>query len=117
MRWRCCWRAISFMWTARLPCAVSLRVLRDRVGHPLRPCPRRHREPGRRVDRAADTEPAHGPGAAGRPVQRAARFRFLVRDRACQFAEAFDAVLSGPRTEVVKIPPRSPKAKPRAAYC
>jgi putative transposase len=39
--------------------------------------------------------------------ERAARFRFLVRDRAGQFTEAFDAVLSGAGTEVVKIPPRS----------
>ena len=42
--------------------------------------------------------------------ERAARFRFLVRDRAGQFTEAFDAVLSGAGTEVVKIPPRSPRA-------
>jgi hypothetical protein len=45
------------------------------------------------------------------------RFRFLVRDRAGQFTEAFDAVLSVAGIEVVKIPPRSPRAKPRAAYC
>ena len=42
--------------------------------------------------------------------ERAARFRFLVRDRAGQFTEAFDAVLSGAGIEVVKIPPRSPRA-------
>ena len=41
---------------------------------------------------------------------RAAGFRFLVRDRAGQFTEAFDAVLSGAGIEVVKIPPRSPRA-------
>ena len=40
----------------------------------------------------------------------AARFRFLVRDRAGQFTEAFDAVLAGAGIEVVKILPRSPKA-------
>ena len=49
--------------------------------------------------------------------ERASRFRFLVRDRAGQFTEAFDAVLSGAGIEVVKIPPRSPRAKPRVAYC
>jgi len=41
---------------------------------------------------------------------RAADFRFLVRDRAGQFTKAFDAVLSGAGMEVVKIPPRSPQA-------
>jgi putative transposase len=42
--------------------------------------------------------------------ERASRFRFLVRDRAGQFTEAFDAVLSGAGIEVVKIPPQSPRA-------
>jgi putative transposase len=41
---------------------------------------------------------------------RAAGFRFLVRDRAGQFSAAFDAVLADAGIEVVKIPPRSPCA-------
>ena len=41
---------------------------------------------------------------------RAAGFRFLVRGRAGQFTSAFDPVLAGAGIEVVKIPPRSPKA-------
>jgi putative transposase len=41
---------------------------------------------------------------------RAAGFRFLVHDRAGQFTAAFDAVLAGAGIEVVKIPPRSPRA-------
>jgi len=41
---------------------------------------------------------------------RAAGFGFLVRDRAGQFTAAFDAVLAGAGIEVVKIPPRSPRA-------
>ena len=41
---------------------------------------------------------------------RAGDFRFLVRDRAGQFTEAFDAVLAGAGIEAVKIPPRSPRA-------
>ena len=42
--------------------------------------------------------------------ERAARFRFLIRDRAGQFTGAFDAVLSSAGIEVVKIPPQSPSA-------
>ena len=42
--------------------------------------------------------------------ERADRFRFLIRDRAGQFTDAFDAVLASAGIEVVKIPPRSPRA-------
>jgi transposase InsO family protein len=42
--------------------------------------------------------------------ERAAGFRFLVRDRAGQFTASFDAVLAGAGIEAVKIPPRSPRA-------
>jgi putative transposase len=42
--------------------------------------------------------------------ERATQFRFLIRDRAGQFTEAFDAVLADAGIEVVRIPPRSPKA-------
>jgi putative transposase len=41
---------------------------------------------------------------------RAADFRFLVRDRAGQFTASFDSVLAGAGVEAVKIPPRSPCA-------
>ena len=41
---------------------------------------------------------------------RAVSFRFLVRDRAGQFAASFDAVLADAGIEAVKIPPRSPRA-------
>ncbi len=41
---------------------------------------------------------------------RAAGFRFLVRDRAGQFTGAFDAVLAAAGIEAVKIPPRSRRA-------
>ena len=49
--------------------------------------------------------------------ERAAEFRFLIRDRAGQFSASFDAVLADAGIEAVKIPPRSPRAKPRVAYC
>jgi putative transposase len=41
---------------------------------------------------------------------RAVEFRFLVRDRAGQFAGSFDAVLAGAGIKTVKIPPRGPRA-------
>jgi transposase InsO family protein len=41
---------------------------------------------------------------------RAAGFRFLVRDRAGQFTASFDPVLADAGIEAVKIPPRSPRA-------
>jgi hypothetical protein len=41
---------------------------------------------------------------------RAAKFRFLVRDRAGQFTESFDAALAGAGIEAAKIPPRSHRA-------
>jgi putative transposase len=41
---------------------------------------------------------------------RAADFRFLVRDRAGQFTASFDAVVADAGIEAVKIPPRCPRA-------
>ena len=41
---------------------------------------------------------------------RAATFKFLIRDRAGQFTRAFDAVLAGAGIDTVKIPPRCPRA-------
>ena len=42
--------------------------------------------------------------------ERAACIRFLIRDRAGQFSVSFNTVLAGAGIEVIKIPPRSPKA-------
>jgi putative transposase len=42
--------------------------------------------------------------------ERVGRFRFLVRDRAGQFTASFDGVLADAGIEVVKIPPRCPRA-------
>jgi putative transposase len=41
---------------------------------------------------------------------RAADFRFLVRDRAGQFTAAFDAAVASAGIAAVTIPPRSPRA-------
>jgi transposase InsO family protein len=41
--------------------------------------------------------------------EHANRFRVLIRDRAGQFTEAFDAVLAAAGIEAVKIPPHSPR--------
>ena len=41
---------------------------------------------------------------------RAAGFRFLVRDRAGQFTASFDEILADAGIKAVKIPPRSPRA-------
>ena len=45
---------------------------------------------------------------------RAAGFRFLVRDRAGQFTASFDAILASTGIQAVEIPPRSPRANAHA---
>ena len=57
------------------------------------------------VERACRNLAGQG-GDAVFGIHSASRFRFLIRDRAGQFTEAFDAVLASAGIEVVKIPPR-----------
>jgi hypothetical protein len=41
--------------------------------------------------------------------ERATRFRFLIRDRDSKFTAAFDEVLAGNSTRIIKSPVRSPR--------
>jgi putative transposase len=42
--------------------------------------------------------------------ERAARFRFLIRDRDSKFTAVFDEVFAGYGTRIINTPVRSPKA-------
>jgi putative transposase len=43
-------------------------------------------------------------------AERADRFRFLIRDRDAKFTTAFDTVFTATGIDILKIPPRAPKA-------
>jgi hypothetical protein len=69
--------------------------------------------------RISPARPLDNSGGLGPPAyigEWAAGFRFLIRDRTGQFTDALDAVLSAAGIEVVKIPPHSPRGKPRGGW-
>ena len=49
--------------------------------------------------------------------ERAGQFRFMIRDRDSKFTSVFDQVLASNGVRIIKTPVRSPRAKPRVAYC
>ena len=102
-----CW------WSPGTPGRSPVLPVRHKGRQPLGAPPRNHREPGRAVDHTADRNLLMDLG------DRAADFRFLVRDRAGQFTASSDAVLADAGIEAEfwnltgdRDPPGSPAGHP-----
>jgi putative transposase len=48
---------------------------------------------------------------------RAERVKFLIRDRADQFTDSFDAVFTAEAIRILASPPQAPRAKPLVSHC
>jgi len=83
------------------PCGYRAAAARHGSRGPARPRLRRHRPPGRRLDRAAGPQPAQD------LTEGTDSFRVLIRDRDIKFTAAFDEIFASEGMKVVKTPPRT----------
>ena len=96
--------ACDFLHVDTVLLQAPVRAGRDGDPDPRRAHPGRHRPSGRGLDRPAGPQPADGSRRAR------GRFKFLICDRDSKFTMAFDEVLAGNGTRVIKAPVQSPRA-------
>ena len=81
------------------------------VATPARARPGRDRPPGRRMDCPAGRNLLMNLG------ERISSFRFVIRDRDAKNTSVFDEIFASDGLKMMMTPPRTPRAKPRVAYC